>query len=84
MDIDADIKQEAQEAKIKQEFKTTQTVFLANNSTVFELTADYLYTEMHTFGNYTEETGIVLFSKLSLNTRYQELLNFLWNSSIAS
>ena len=49
-------------------------MFPANNSTVFDLTADNLQTGLHTIGNHTEDTGINLFSKLSLNTQYQELL----------
>ena len=68
MDIDVDVKLESQEVKIKQEFETAQIVFPANNSTVFDLTADNLQTGLHTLGNHTEDTEIVLFSKPSLNT----------------
>ena len=74
MDINVDVKLESQEVKIEQDFKTAQIVFPANNSTVFDLTADNLQTGLHTIGNYTEDIGIVLISKPGLNTQYQELL----------
>ena len=73
MDIDVDFKLEFQEVKIKQEYQIAQIVFLANNSTVFDLTADNFQTGLHTIGNHTEDSGIVLFSKPSLNTQYHEL-----------
>ena len=49
-------------------------MFQEKNSTVFDLTADNLQTGLHTISNHTEDTGIILFSKPSLNTQYQELL----------
>ena len=84
MDIDVDVKLESQEVKIKQEFKTAQIVFPANNSLFLTLLQTTFKLDCTLLAIIWKIQELSCYQNLVLTHNAKSCLSFLWNSSTAS